>query len=182
MFKIVACGILILCVPLGGCRNERFQPEAPLVEKWDFQKGMDGWDVTPPDASEIVAIGETNVLQLSNPKGSENKKSVRVWKRVRIGNDKTRVRFSVEAMTAIPNLPLDVHVVCQTGKQDGPTYGVLAAESTEVSLTSNWTNCEVVLDIPNGTQEVEFSIGADIASAEGATVDIRSVEYQIESK
>jgi hypothetical protein len=143
---------------------------------------MDGWSVLPPDAARIVSSGEANVLQVRRSKGYKNSKGTRIWKKVRIGDGVAIARLSVDAKAAVPNVPLDVHIVCQTSDHDGPTYGVLAAESAKTVLTSKWTKCGVVLDIPDGTQEIEFSIGVDMTSAKDAIVDIRSAEYRIESK
>ena len=132
--------------------------------------------------TEIVQDGSVVCLRLHKLKLARKPPyGGHIWKKVHLGRRQAgKVSIVVVAMTARrPSVPLSIGIACHTGKQDGPTYGVLAADNRVLHLTSDWATYKMTIEIPEGARQVEFGLLIDLPKCEQASVDIRSIEYLI---
>jgi hypothetical protein len=165
-------GSLVLVVLVGiGC-DSRPARALPTTVIHRFADGLGDWHVETPDA---VQDNDMTYLRLHKTK---DKRDGDIWKIISLeqGTAK-RVSLAVVAKAVTPSAPISIGITCQTGKGDGPTYGVLAAEGKKYNLTSDWATYEMTIDIPKQTREIQLSVGIDLPASGEASADISCIEY-----
>ncbi len=167
-----------------GCNLRPSPVVRPIDVKWNFEDGMGGWRTLHPEVAEIVRDRDVVCLRLQQIKLPKKPPyDGNMWMMLHLGERQAdKVSMRVVAKAATPEtVPLSLGITCQTGKQDGPTYGVLAADSVDCHLTSDWATHETSLPIPKGTHEIQLSVSINVPkSSDDASVHIRSVEYRID--
>ena len=170
---------VIVGMAICGCSSH----SEPKAIKWDFSNGMGNWQTLHSEVAEIVnGPGDTFLtlknLELQDPHRFDGG----MWTHVQLGRSAAQqVSLLVAARTNGPRLSINIHITCQTGKQDGPTYGVLLSDSVNEPLTAEWATHKMTLDIPDGTRELEFGIGINPPDV-NASIDIRTIECLIDGK
>jgi len=166
-----------------GCDSGPSPTLLPIEVKWNFADGIDGWRTLYPEEADIVRDGDVVCLCMHKMKLLKRPSyDGGMWKMIHLDKYKAkRVSMLVVAKAATSQaILLSLGIACQTGKQNGPTYGVLAADGVDYHLTADWTTYSMTLEIPEGTREVQLSVSISAPKSDDASMHIRSVEYLVD--